>query len=382
MIKKLLLTFLLCFNVSIVLAQFDNISIIGQFTNWNADIPMNTTDGITYTLTSQNFAVSGGAKFRKDNNWDTNWGSTTFPSGTATQGGQDIPVPMGTYDIVFNKDTGAYTFTTVASQFDNIGIIGAFNEWSESVPMVTFNGSLYTLDDFHFTANDVKFRKDNSWDVNWGGSTFPSGEAIPNGNDIQLTAGFYNVTFNYSGLNYSFIQVPVSILGTGAQGWETDIAMPSTDGGVTFLLENFTLSNGFVKFRANSSWAKNWGSADFPAGVGSQNGVDIPTTAGLYNISFNRLTGAYNFEEILSVNDSNLVKLTVHPNPSSSSWNLSVADNQINSVQLFDITGKLMISLQPKSNEVSIDGNGLTSGIYFAKVTANNATQTIKLVRN
>lgn len=382
MIKKLLLSFVMVFNVSIVFAQFDNISIIGQFTNWSSDVPLVTEDGITYTLSSQNFGVAGGAKFRKDNAWDTNWGSTSFPTGTGVQGGQDIPVPVGTYDIVFNKNTGAYTFTEVASVFDNIGFIGGFNEWSESEPMTTFDGVLYSKDDFHFTANVVKFRKDNSWDVNWGGTTFPSGEAVPNGSDIPLTSGFYNVAFNYTGLNYSFIQVPVSIIGDGAQGWETDVVLPSADGGVTFLLENVTLSNGFVKFRTNSSWAKNWGSVDFPAGIGTQNGADIPTIAGAYNISFNRLTGAYNFEEVLSVNDSNLSKLTVHPNPSSSSWNLSVANNQIDNVQLFDITGKLVISLQPKSNEVSIDGNGLTSGIYFAKVTANNAFQTIKLVRN
>lgn len=381
MIKKLLLTLLLFFNASIVLAQFDNISIIGQFTNWNADVPMNTTDGITYTLTSQNFAVSGGVKFRKDNSWNTNWGSNTFPTGIGTEGGLDIPVTMGTYDIIFNKDTGAYAFTTVASQFDNIGIIGAFNEWSESLQMVTFDGILYALDDYHYDANNVKFRKDNSWDVNWGGNTFPSGEAIPNGNDIPLTSGFYNVTFNYSGPNYSFIQVPVTILGNGAQGWETDIAMPSTDGGVTFLLENFTLSNGFVKFRANGSWARNWGSADFPSGVGYQNGADIPTTSGLYNISFNRLTGAYNFEEVLNVVETNKSEVKVYPNPTRNVWSFST-NNTIESVEIVDVTGKIVYSNLFNTYEISIDATNFSNGIYFAKIKAENVNQTIKLVRN
>jgi hypothetical protein len=228
----------------------------------------------------------------------------------------------------------------------------------------------------------MKFRKDNSWDVSWGGTTFPSGEAIPNGGNIPLTSGFYNVAFNYSGLNYTFIQVPVSIIGDGAQGWETDIVLPSTDGGVTFLFEEFTLVNGFVKFRTNSSWGKNWGSADFPSGTGTQNGMDIPTIAGIYNISFNRLTGEYNFEEVLSISDNHLVKLTVHPNPSNSNWNLTVKNSQIDEIQLFDMTGKLVGSIQPKSNQAVIDGNGLTNGIYFAKVNANNTIQTIKLVKN
>jgi len=101
MTKKLLFTFLMVFKLSIVFAQFDNISIIGQFTNWSVDVPLNTTDGITYTLTAQNFAVTGGAKFRKDNAWTTNWGSTSFPTGTGTLNGLDIPVPAGTYNVVF-----------------------------------------------------------------------------------------------------------------------------------------------------------------------------------------------------------------------------------------------------------------------------------------
>src|SRR5690606_3088405 len=133
--------------------------------------------------------------------------------------------------------------------------------------LITFDGSQYTKEDFYFSANEVKFRKDNAWAVSWGGNTFPSGEAVLNGNNIPLTPGFYNVAFNYTGLNYTFIQVPVSIIGDGAQGWETDIALPTSDGGVSFSLENVQLVDGFVKFRANSSWGTNWGSSDFPSGT-------------------------------------------------------------------------------------------------------------------
>ena len=382
MIKKLLLSFVMVFNVSIMFAQFDNISIIGQFTNWSADVPMLTDDGITYTLAAQNFGVAGGAKFRKDNDWGTNWGSDTFPTGTALPGGQDIPVSVGTYDIIFNIDTGEYVFTEVESIFDDIGMIGGFNEWVDSEPLTTFDGVIYIKDDFHFTANGIKFRKDNSWDVNWGGTTFPAGEAVAGGGDIPLTPGFYNVAFNYSGLNYSFIQVPVSIIGDGAQGWETDIALPSIDGGVTFLLENFELANGFVKFRTNSSWGKNWGSGDFPAGTGTQNGADIPTVAGTYNISFNRLTGEYNFEEVLSVNEQLTFNTKVYPNPTQNNWTFISGSNPIESIQIVDVTGKVVYSIQFLSSEVSVDASALTSGIYFAKVNSNNAIQTIKLVRN
>jgi len=380
--KNLLFTFLLLFNLSIVSAQFDNISIIGQFTNWSADIPLNTTDGITYTLTAQNFAVAGGAKFRKDNLWTVNWGSTGFPTGVGTQGGQDIPVPVGTYNIVFNKNTGAYTFTAVQSSYDNIGMIGGFNAWAESLPLTTFNGVLYTIDDFYFSSNNVKFRKDNSWTVNWGGTTFPSGTAVPGGGDIPLTAGFYNVAFNYSQLNYNFIQVPVTIIGSGAQGWETDVPMVSTDGGSTFSISNITLLNGLVKFRANGSWSKNWGSIDFPTGIGSQNGSDIPTVAGTYNITFNRITGAYNFQQVLSVAENQISNIKAFPNPSATFWKFSSPDETIDSVQIIDVTGKTIYSNNSIVNELTVDCSSFSKGIYFGKVHVNNATKTIKLFRN
>ena len=381
MIKNLLFSLLMVFNVSFVFAQFDNISIIGQFSGWATDVPLITSDGITYTLASQNFGVTGGAKFRKDNQWETNWGSNTFPTGTGVQGGADIPIPAGTYDIVFNKETGAYVFTEVESVFDNIGFIGGFNEWTESVNLTTFDGSQYTKEDFYFSANEVKFRKDNAWALSWGGNTFPSGEAVLNGSNIPLTPGFYNVAFNYTGLNYTFIQVPVSIIGDGAQGWETDIALPTSDGGVTFSLENVQLVDGFVKFRANSSWGTNWGSSDFPSGTANQNGDNIPTIAGTYNITFNRLTGEYNFAT-LSVGNFQAEKTSVYPNPTNNVWNFSVNNEVIENVQILDISGKIILTQDNVSETMTIDGTSLSNGIYFAKVKTNVGLQTIKLVRN
>ena len=57
-----------------------------------------------------------------------------------------------------------------------------------------------------------------------------------------------------------------------------------------------TLTDGAVKFRAQDDWAINWGATDFPSGVGTQNGDNIPVSAGTYTIKFNVKTGAYSFE--------------------------------------------------------------------------------------
>lgn len=92
--------------------------------------------------------------------------------------------------------------------------------------------------------------------------------------------------------------VEVSIIGTSAGNWDTDVALQTTDG------ENYYLSAkelvvGELKFRSNKSWTQNWGSASFPSGVGTLGGQNIPVAEqATYNISFNILTGAYNFEKV------------------------------------------------------------------------------------
>jgi hypothetical protein len=58
--------------------------------------------GVTYEDT--------GLKFAADNSWDVNWGANGFPHGQGTQGGPNITVPAGTYDVYFNDILGTYNF--------------------------------------------------------------------------------------------------------------------------------------------------------------------------------------------------------------------------------------------------------------------------------
>lgn len=193
---------------------------------------------------------------------------------------------------------------SASAQFDNIGLLGGstVTGWASDTDMLTTDGITYTLDNVVLTEAPegadpgVKFRKDDAWEVNWGGNTFPSGTAIPGGGNIQVAPGTYNVTFNKNTLAYSFVNVQnfqsVSFLGQ-FNSW-TDVPMITFDG-ITYTLSNFTVTAGGAKFRQTGSWLVNWGSTAFPSGVGVQDGPDIPLAAGTYNITFNRQTGAYSF---------------------------------------------------------------------------------------
>ncbi len=65
------------------------------------------------------------------------------------------------------------------------------------------NALVWTIN-ITLTDGDVKFRQNGSWDVNWGGTDFPAGPAIPGGPNIPVTEGNYDVVFNAGELNYVF----------------------------------------------------------------------------------------------------------------------------------------------------------------------------------
>ena len=66
-----------------------------------------------------------------------------------------------------------------------------------------FNPHIWYMEDVVLSDGPLKFRANLAWDVNWGGATFPSGEAT--GDDIQATAGTYDVWFNTLDGRYIFI---------------------------------------------------------------------------------------------------------------------------------------------------------------------------------
>ncbi|WP_179339794.1 T9SS type A sorting domain-containing protein [Winogradskyella ludwigii] len=84
----------------------------------------------------------------------------------------------------------------------------------------------------------------------------------------------------------------------------------------------------------------------------------------------------------LSTNEFELENVSVYPNPTNSVWNIKTINQNISSVQVFDILGKQVLTLNPNSFEVTLDASELNNGIYLAKIVSANRTKTIKLVKN
>jgi len=371
---------------SLTFAQ--TMGIVGQFTNWGGspDIVMTSSDGVQWEATGVVVTVDGGIKFRLDSDWTNNWGGTSFPAGTAEVGGfgNDIPGLAGTYDVSFNTGTLEYAFTAVASGYDAIGFKGGFNNNAAVENLATLDGVDYFKKDFLFSSPNVKFQRTSPTPTTWGGASFPAGTAAENGNDIPLTVGYYNVSFNKNSLAYNFEQVPVGLIGSAIPpyDWSIDVPMTSTDGGITHYLYNYTIGDGVAKFRANGNWATNWGGGtEFPADTAFLAGADIPVSAGTYDtISFNRHTGKYCFgcsvKSGLGLEDLERINASAYPVPAEEIITF-VADTKDFELIITDLNGKVMM----KTTSSTVNISSFASGTYLYQLKSGNRVGSGKLIK-
>lgn len=155
------------------------------------------------------------------------------------------------------------------------------------------------------SAGKIKFRKNNDWGVNLGGS---NGTLSSGGADIAVAAGTYKITINVSKNTYTIETYSWGIIGSGARGWgdNDDVVMTYEGSTNSWVVKNIAL-DGEIKFRLNHSWGTNFGadSTDNPAaaleGDIKSGGNNIKVTAGTYNVSFSfdaNNKGTYKIEKL------------------------------------------------------------------------------------
>lgn len=296
---------------TVIPEPYNSISMIGPAVGgWTIDVPMTTTDGITYKIYNQSFSKDS-VKFRAGNSWTSNWGGTTFPNGTAISFGGNIPVATAAkYNVTFNLQTLAYSFgpptNPPPNNFQKLSVQGAATT-NQNIALSTTDGFNYTLLNYAFSTGGLKFR-DSLGTSQWGSAAWPSGNATLNGVSIPVVAGTYSIKYNKVTGYYEFqsADTTVSLIGPSVGGWTTDVVMKSTDLGNNFTLD-YTLLTGDLKFRKNKAWTTNWGGPKTDSlgtgfsGIGTQDGVNIGVPAGVYRITFKPSSGAFSFRVITPV---------------------------------------------------------------------------------
>jgi hypothetical protein len=128
-----------------------------------------------------------------------------------------------------------------------------------------------------------------------------------------------------------------------------------------------------LKFRAEDDWAVNWGAEDFPVGTGTQDGPNIPVTAGTYAISLVTDTGEYAFSSPDATQDIlNARAVKISPNPAAGTIRLGIEDERLKGdvqVSIINMNGQVVTSqLINTFHTNSIDVSALQTGNYIVRI--------------
>lgn len=141
-------------------------------------------------------------------NWSVNYGgtltanvdSTSYTCASMVSGGANFVVKNACYVVTFNSTALSIT----ATKTNDWGIIGSAvppYDWSKDVNMY-YDGQRKMWEiTANFNAGEFKFRADDGWSLNYGGS---NGTLSAGGSNIALaTAGNYTIRFDPVKLTYT-----------------------------------------------------------------------------------------------------------------------------------------------------------------------------------
>ena len=173
----------------------------------------------------------------------------------------------------------------------------------------------------------------------------------------------------------------ISLIGSniGSTPFATDLDFTTTDGR-NYILNNQVLNAGLVRFRQNHSSINSrvWGNTAFPSGTAILNGADLNVPAGTYNITFNILTGVYNFQNLLQNATFSNTTITIAPNPTSNYLYIET-EKEIKSINVIDVAGRVTNSNNFANNKVDV--SNLSNGIYFIEVQTSDGVFKSKFIK-
>lgn len=173
--------------------------LVGDATKngWDGpDMPM-TYDSFSDTWKAIVTLKAGEMKFRFKNDWGLNYGDTGA-DGSLENGGGNIAVTAGNYLVTLDLKNLAYTITPISIW----GVVGsaAPNGWDGPNTRFTLDYSkddVWVINRIALTAGEIKFRTNDSWDLNYGDDGL-NGTLEVGGANIPVTAGNYKIVLDFS----------------------------------------------------------------------------------------------------------------------------------------------------------------------------------------
>ena len=85
-------------------------------------------------------------------------------------------------------------------------------------------------------------------------------------------------------------------------------------------------------------------------------------------------------DDVLGLEDETLNSFKYFPNPVTDKLSLRAQDN-IQNVGVYNMLGQEIMNLSPDTNSSEVDMSELSQGAYFVRVSINNSTQTIRILK-
>ena len=334
------------------------------------------------TLTASNITTTSADLGWTENgtsaNWDIEWGIDGFtPTGTPNVNDTaDNPYELTgltastSYDFYVRSDCGAddtsdtsvwvgpFSFNT-SCEATNVPYVQDFNA-STSIPVCTtvtnegagaYQWQVVAVTDYGFTPNHLRIR--------WDGSNAANSWFFTQG--LNLTGGVsYSVSYDYGGTGTTFPEKLRVAYGTS----QASVAMVNPLADHPNVVNNGPINN----------------SVDF-----------TPATTGVYYIGFQAYSNANQFYlhlDNVSVDVTlsnpemnNEDAFTYYPNPVKNTLHLTAQSN-IQSVSIFNMLGQEVMRTAPNNVNSTVDMSALQTGAYFVKVTINDRTETIRVIKN
>lgn len=86
-------------------------------------------------------------------------------------------------------------------------------------------------------------------------------------------------------------------------------------------------------------------------------------------------------DELTSTRTLTAEEVQVFPNPTADLWKINSPNAQIETLNLFDIIGKMLLNATPNTNTFEIDARQLPTGTYLVSVTTAEGRRTARLFK-
>ena len=272
-------------------------NVIGANGDWDNDIIASEKDGVWTAYINAPEATN--FKWRKDAGWDENYGGVMVALGRpfeAVPGGDNINIEAGFWKTVLDlSDEAAPTITV--EKGDVFGLIGVNGDWDHDIWMTETDGKW--VSPATQMEGGFKIRRNAAWDENYGGVMTAVGEAfeaVPGGDNINVEAGEYIVTFDPAAktitVDAAMPSNTWSVIGVNGD-WDNDHFMTEVAPGI-WVSEMLSVESEGWKVRFNHGWDVNRGGAT-PEAVGQFvegiPGGDNINLTGNFKVVYNALNG-------------------------------------------------------------------------------------------